>query len=452
MEDDLKSRDLCEPVWSEGMFLTPHHLQYWQRNLAAQQHGLTQHLAVFTWGFQKLELELEALGEFNLKIASCRAILPEGQVLAWPGNLELSSRSFKELMPAQGGLTAYLGVPEFRPDQANLYDPKHPDQSAGSPPFLPLEVEELDTNTGQTPRKILVKKFRGRLFFGDEDRTGYQCLPLARLLPGPGGAGARLDPGFMPPVLTTGAWEPLRTLGQEISSRIQATLGALEQGMGQEEASELVGSTRGLESLLKHLALAGPGQVLAQLARTPSLSPYLLYLELCRLQGTLSAFQGAMTLKPPPAYDHHNPGPCFQALRRNLEAMLERLASPSYLRRSFVLKRDRLQVDLNQDWVSGRRHLYLGVSGNQPPEDMKAKVAGIKICAPRDLEEVRQRRLGAIPIEWLSKAPSPLPGRGKILYGRITAGGPFWAGVQEDLALDILGHEDVPYRFDLYVV
>ncbi len=448
----MKSRDLCEPVWAEGMFLTPHHLQYWQRNLAALRQGHSQHLATFTWGFQKLELEGEALGEFKLELAGCRAILPGGRLLAWPGNLELSSRSFKELMPGSGGLTAYLGIPEFRPDQANLYNPKHPDQSAGNPPFVPQEVEELDSNTGQTPRKILVERIRARLFFGDEDRTGYQCLPLARLVPGPGGMGARLDPSFMPPVLTIGAWGPLLALGREVSSRIQATLGALEQAMGREEASALVGSARGLETLLKHLVLAGPAQVLAQMARTPSLSPYLFYLELSRLQGALSSFAGADRPQAPPAYDHTNPGPCFQALRRNLEAMLERLASPSYLRRSFVLKGDRLQVELNQDWVTGQRHLYLGVSGNEPPEDMKAKVAGIKVCAPRDLEEVLHRRLGAIPIQWLVKAPAPLPGRGRILYGRITAGGPFWAGVQEDLALDVLGHQDVPYRFDLYVV
>jgi type VI secretion system protein ImpJ len=351
-----------------------------------------------------------------------------------------------------GGMMVYLGVPELKADQANLRSAKHAAEAAYNPRYTPAEIEELDANTGEHARKILVQRLRCRLFFGDEDRAGYDCLAAARVMPAPGGAGAVLDPNYLPPALTMGAWEPLPALGQDISSRVQATLGALRQAAGSEEIGDILGSSRGLEFGFKHLALAGSAQVIGQMAQTPAMQPHAVYLELARLLGALTIFAGEARLQSAPPYDHNDLGGCFGRIKQALEALLERLASPSYLRRSFKLRKDRLEVDLEPDWVSGRRRLFVGVSGSDDPETMAGKAAGLKICAPRDREEILHRRLGAIPIEWLRTAPPPLPGRGKTLYGRIAAGGPFWAGVQEDLALVLMGSESLPYSYDLYIV
>jgi len=77
----------------------------------------------------------------------------------------------------------------------------------------------------------------------------------------------------------------------------------------------------------------------------------------------LTIFAGEARLQSAPPYDHNDLGGCFGRIKQALEALLERLASPSYLRRSFKLRKDRLEVDLEPDWVSGRRRLLVGVSG-----------------------------------------------------------------------------------------
>lgn len=446
----MANKEGSAPVWYEGMFLTPHHMQHLEAHRQQQLWALTSHLAPFTFGYKRLAIDNEALGDFNFKLLACEMVLPGGALLSMPGNLELASRSFKDALPSDGHLMVYLGVPELRPDRANLAG--HEGDQSQATRYSTLEIERLDENTGDNQRKITVSQFNGRIFFGKEDRAGYECLPLARLLPGPAGAGGRLDGAYLPPALSLGAWQPLQDLAQELSSKIMATLGALRANLGQAEIGEVLGSPRGLENALKILALGGGAQVIGEMANTAGVHPQAFYLELCRLFGSLAIFAAGSPPNPPPAYRHDDPGPCFRAVRATLISLLEGLASPSYLRRSFVLRRDRMQVELQSDWVSGLHQLYLGVRGDDAPETIRANVRGVKLCAPRDLDEVKRRRLEAIALEWLPKGPSPLPSRDAIVYARITAGGSWWASVQEDLALDILGHEQLPYRFDLYVL
>ena len=448
----MSKKLLCEPVWSEGMFLTPQHYQYVDRHKQAAHWFHSSHLAIHPWGFKHLEIDTDALANFNFNIIDCQALLQEGTIVVWPGNLELTKVSFKELMPTDGTLMVYLGVPQHQPHNANLYDSANSGSGVSHARYVALEVEQMDENTGSHPRNIQIKRLRGRLFFGDQDRTGYESLPMARLVPGPAGAGARLDSTYIPPVLITGAWAPLQALVQELSSKIQATLNALKTSIGSEEIGEMLSTPRGLETSLKFLALGGSEQVIGQMTQTSSMHPYTLYMELVRLYGQLTAFHGDLQLADPPRYQQDELGTCFRRIYKNLATLLEHLATPSYVRRNFVLRKDRMQVELRADWASGARQIYIAVRGTDSPETKMQQVAGLKLCAPSDLDEVKHRRLEGIPVEWLKKAPSLLPSRENLLYGSITAGGDFWSTVQEDLALDLLGYESLPYKFDLFIV
>ena len=449
----MTKRELCAPVWSEGMFLLPQHLQYFSRHLDSQRWRSVRHLSPFSWGFTRLHIQLEALGEGIFAVKECDVLFPGGLVASCPDSMELPSRSFAGLLPPEDdGLEVFLGVPDFKLGQTNLLRAENSGDTLANPRYMMANSEVPDAYNGENPRKIEVSRLRGKVFFGDEDRSGFLSIPLARLKTAPGGAGGMLDEDFIPPMLTLDGWDGLTGLSQEIASRIVTTFNSLRKSYAGREVVEVIGQPRGQEAILKLMTVGGSAQAVNHLAQVGSTAPFDFYLEVSRLCGALMIFVGSEEVQLPPPYRHDAPGPCFKALKRTLWTILERLASPAYIRRSFTRHGDRLEVDLEQDWVAGNRQLYVCASGGPDQETIANRVAGIKLCAPRDIETVVQRRLGALPVNWLRLPPGSLPSRADAAYGIVSQTGNLWKGVQEDRVLSLTGAENIPYKFELFVV
>jgi type VI secretion system protein ImpJ len=435
------------------MFLTPQHLQQLDRHNQAKLWECTRHLSSHPWGFQYLDIAQEELANFNFRVRECQVVLPGGILAAYPGNLDLPSREFGDLLSPEGeGLQVFMGIPELREDRPNLAGGASELSSFDNPRYALAQSEVTDSNSGEHSRSIERARLRGRLFFGDEERQGYLCVPLAKIKNPQGAEAASLDENYIPPCLVLQAWRPLHELAQEISSQVTVTLDSVSKELGDLDVSEILSMPRGKEDILKHVVLAGPTAVLRQMAGSGTLHPYELYLEMSRLCGSLAVFAGPMPAGPPPLYDHNALGNCFQSVSKILTSLLQRLSTPFFQRRAFTLKRDRLIVELQADWVTGRHRLYLAASGQMDSEDAAHQLDGLKLCAPSDQDTVVQRRLAALPVKWLRQPPRELPAVEGRVYGVIQTGGPLWSKVQEDLALVISSSEGLPFVFDLYVV
>src|SRR5258706_11361624 len=71
-------------VWSQGMFLQPHHFQQEGRYLERQLQLRSRAARPFAWGFERLALDEAtlALGKFALSAAS--GVLPDGTAFSAP--------------------------------------------------------------------------------------------------------------------------------------------------------------------------------------------------------------------------------------------------------------------------------------------------------------------------------------------------------------------------------
>lgn len=145
-------------------------------------------------------------------------------------------------------------------------------------------------------------------------------------------------------------------------------------------------------------------------------------------------------------------GGVFGRLIQELEGIVEGMGARGYQRRAFVLRGGRLEVELEPEWVSGRRELYLGVSGAGDPQAVARAAGGWKLVPPGQLKAVLQRRLGGLELKWLARAPVGLPAKPDGAYARVVSGGPLWSSVQQELVLVLSGAEATGWRFDLYVV
>ena len=448
----MAKADLCGPLWSEGMFLTPQHLQQMDRQHESRIWLGTRHHISHPWGFTKLKLALEELANYNIKLLECQVILPGGALAAYPGNLDIPARDFHGLESHDADTCqVFLGIPEARADRPNLAGAPGL-SSFDKPRYTAVQAELADINSGEHVRSIELARLRGRIFFEFEQREGYLCIPLARIKTPKGGELPRLDPSYIPPCLTLEAWEPLQQLAREMSSQVSVTLTEVKKELRGQDIAELLSMPRGQEIALKHMALAGAGPVLMQLSQSGAVHPYDYYLELNRLCSSLDIFAGPLALEAPPLYNHYDLGLCFGSMSAILITLLQKLAAPSFQRRAFTIKRERLMADLQADWVTGRHQLFLAVSGLADVEEAQAQLSGLKLCAPSDRESVVQRRLAALNISWLRQPPGNLPAVEQRVYGAVQTSGPYWSRVQDDLALVISGVEDLPLNFDLYVV
>ncbi len=444
-------QNLCSPLWAEGMFLTPQHLQQIDRYEDAVRIASGKTSAPFHWGISKIEIDEAALASKRFSLQKLEAITPDGVVLFWPGNLELQSRSFEGVLnDPQQRVTVYLGVPDYATNRANLSEDGS-EGRGGKKRFLMGDVELTDENNGRSERTILLKRLNASILFEGEDMAGYQVLPVAAIKPGQNMEGAQIDDSYFPPVTSMGAWPPLMKLAQSVATRMTSSQTNLGMAAGEREIVELCSSPRGIELLLKYQTVGQSAIVLQQLSRNEGVSPYVFFCELLRAVALLRTFSGNEALPKMPVFEHRRLGECMHGVTEILNKLLGLMAVHSNIHRPFVSAAGRMEVDLEPDWLTGGRRLFVRVTGAGGYEETVRKMSGIKFTAPTQFAQVVQRRLQGVQVSWMRRQPNTLPPAEGGVYGEINQTGQFWSSVQNELALVAGGAEEMPYRFDLFV-
>jgi type VI secretion system protein ImpJ len=444
------SSEYRDIMWSEGMFLRPHHFQFADRAADARLRQATEHLCPHNWGFKLLEIDTAAVSNHTFSVRTCRILMEDGLQLNLPGNLDLDRRSFREAVAGLEYLDVFLGVPTWRPDAANTVG----EEEGGGQirRYRPEETTVVDEHTGDDPSPLQIKRFRGRIFWGTEDMTGYDVMRIARIKQASSGAAVSLDPAYFPPALDIAVWQPLLGVCEDVNNGLAMANYALIRDFSDREFTELLGIPRGIEAVIKMVATNRHVASLDQMCKTPHMHPFLIYLELLRLGATLGIFRGKRTAPSFPDYRHDDLGKCFLEMKEIIDGLLDRIGTSTFIQRSFQLRNDRLEADLEESWITGHRLFYIGVKGEENTSRLDRNIARLKICAPSDFAAITQKRLGGLGCRRLRMVPSTLPEREGTHYLQINMEGPFWESIEEDRVIVIAGAKDLSYKFELFVV
>jgi len=106
-------RSLTKPVWSEGMYLGPHHFQAQNRYFEDSLNFVTSSLWRDAFGFAGLQFDSDALRNGTLALTHARGLFSDGLAFDLPGSdAAPTPREFAaQFSPVADHLTMHLAVP-----------------------------------------------------------------------------------------------------------------------------------------------------------------------------------------------------------------------------------------------------------------------------------------------------------------------------------------------------
>ena len=345
-----------EVHWAEGMFLRPQHLQMFARQIDSRVAAAAQKVQPFFWGVAAIEVAADELETFRFTTRRFQAALQDGTWLDLETNLQVEPRDFKQaLNRTEGRLPVFLGVPRLVEGGVNTLSREMDTEAAGQAD-LRYRVETAlvsDENRGkERQEEIEIRRLAGRIFFGDEDRTGYDCLPVAVIQrSGKGKNTPILADDFIPPVSDIAGWKGLADLGESVLHRVEARYRALRSGV---DERRMVLDMEGREGWQLVFKLQIVGSFLARAEATAAgFLASILFSSTWSSHGWLgssrsSEKEGAEAMAVP-LYDHDRLGPCFRDLTTTVNRLLDKILTGGFLRIPFLEEQENLLVARPQE-------------------------------------------------------------------------------------------------------
>jgi type VI secretion system protein ImpJ len=458
--------------WYEGMFLQPQHLQAADRYASESLRRSEDWFHPFNWGFRTLDLDRDAVANSTAAVRACGARFKDGTKLSMPEDAEVDPIELKgALSSAAGEVTVYLAVPTLQKGRANV----EPHPTADGPRYWVDTQDFEDENTGGFEQPVQFRRTRARLLLSGQDQTGYEVLPMARIVrSAEAGAAPQIDTTFVPPLLAIDGWAPLwravQGLHHQIGARIEQMAAQLiDRGISLE--SQVPGDA---ERMLKLSVLNGAFSCLESFGYIRGLHPLSTYRELCRLVGQLAIFSEAR--RPPnlPGYDHEDLGGCFHAVIKYIRLGLDTIAPSAFEKRYFERAGERLQVSMEPDWLTNTRSLFLGVETELSDQECQEVLDAMdmKVGSSAQVENYFRRRLKGLRLTPVARPPRALPAGAGTVYFQIERDQVFWNDVADTYTLGIrmnLAHamfqgdkklsvalpkrnKDATFQFALYVI
>ncbi|MCS7314014.1 MAG: type VI secretion system baseplate subunit TssK [Bryobacterales bacterium] len=420
-------RTLSRVVWSEGMYLGPHHFQWQSRYYEDAIHFATSALWFEPWGLTGCRLDPEALLNGTVAVLHARGIFPDGLLFDMPeSDPPPPPRNIAELFPpTRERLTVLLAVPPRRHDGMNCL----PVERQNGEPVRYLAENRLlpDENTGRDDKSVRLGRKNIRLMTDTEPIEDWVTLPLARVMRD--GAGHFVfDPEFIPPCVELSASDRLMMLLKRLVEILEVKSAALARSSRAQPGFSAGYSAQEVASFWFLHAINSALAPLRHIYLTRRGHPEQLYLELVRLAGALCTFGLESHPRNLPLYDHRHLDECFAELDRHIRFHLEALV-PS--RTVSIPLRKAAQYfyfgDIADTRCLGPSRWILGIRARLGEAELIAKTPQlVKVCSQQFVPELVRRALPGLVLTHLPVPPSAISARLEWQYFSLTKAGPCW--------------------------
>jgi len=427
-------RLLSRVVWSEGMYLGPHHFQAQSRYFEDSIQFASASLWFASFGLVGVELDAEALQNGTVSLVHARGILPDGLPFNMPECDPLPEpRAVADLFPpTRDGIDVLLAIP---PRKANGYNCSL-DESNGTDARYVAESRVLhDENSGIDERQVRLGRKNMRLLLDTEPVGELLTLPIARVVRDGSGHFAYAA-NFVPPVLQISASARLMLMLRRLIEVLNEKSTTISQRAGNaraEFASHEIANFWLLHAVnsslppLQHLMVAKHGH------------PEELFTAMSRLAGALCTFALDAHPRALPNYDHMNLTDCFEQLERHIRIHLETIVPSNCISIPLRPAGDYYwEGDITDTRCMGRARWVFAIRAALSEPELMAKTPQlIKICTPPFVRELVRRALPGMALTHLPIPPTAISTRVETQYFGISRAGPCWDAIAKMLKVGV---------------
>ena len=184
-------------IWTEGLFLRPHHLQQHDRYVEGLVESRTRHVTPYPWGFSSLEIDRDLAQQSRFAVRRAAGIMPDGTPFDIPADMPPPPPI--EVPESAGKYLVWLTLPVGAPNTREVESAEADSASR----FVPANVRLIDTTSAlRIEEEIEVAQPRLAYELRKTAKPGYVALAIARIVEVRDRA-IVFDETFAPPVLTS---------------------------------------------------------------------------------------------------------------------------------------------------------------------------------------------------------------------------------------------------------
>jgi len=435
-------KQLSRVVWSEGMYLGPHHFQVQSRYFEDSIRFSTASLWFAPWGLIAIKLDAEALQNGSVAMIHARGVFPDGLTFHMDEADPLPKpRPVGDHFPAsRDGVIVSLAIPARKQDGLNCLPPDTPPGTNGV--RFAAEAEILhDETTGRDEKPVHLGRKNIRVVFETERLENLIALPIGRIIRD--GAGQFVyDPNFIPPCIDVTA-----------SDRIMSLLGRLLEILDEKSATFSKRNSTWIETATREIGafwlthtINSAMAPLRHIYRTRHGHPDLLYQEMLKLGGALCTFAIDSHPRSMPAYDHSKLSDCFANLDYHIRSHLEIIIPTQFVAIDLVKRAEYFyEAECTDQRVFNRSRWILGIRSKIGEADVIANVPKlVKICSKEFIPRLVQQALPGMSLTHVSVPPSQIPAKVDMQYFSMTQAGPCWDHLSKTRKLGLYIPGEIP--------
>lgn len=393
-------------IWSNGLFVKPHHFQqqtrYHERQLTENLKSIESNF----YGFTEIVLNDELLTLGKVSLVSASGIMPDGTYFniplldAEPIVLDISKENLYNKKIYLSLPLHTSNVPEVQYDELNTHDEKR---------YIPEEVLVRDNTDKEGELSSLqISKLKCRLMLEDEDLSAYTSLAVASVVDKTGAGEVVLDRTFYPTMLCTSSSPPLRRFLGELVDGVEQRAASISTRIGKPDQS-------GVAEVSDFMLLQSLNRISPQLryyVQQSKSHPSTVYQFLVGIVGDLSTFLHESRLPPDlPAYDHFLPSNCWPILMQHLRQLLAATLTANAVPIPYERKlHGYIVAPLRERELINDSSFILAVKANVEQEKLLNEfVAQCKVSSIENIRELVHKQLPGIALHAMPVAPRQLP-------------------------------------------
>lgn len=413
-------------VWTEGMFLRPHHFQSAESFLHShiREWGTLQR--PWLWGFMEFELDEALLKQGSIALNRASGLLPDGTWFSFssavqgPAPLKIEDNIANEKI--------VLALPARRGHREPLIFSEEKDSLAR---YVAFEEDVADNNALSLGDATLqFAKLRLRLMPERELSAEWTAIAVVRVVEKRSDNQLSLDNRYIPPMLNAINSPQIIAMANDLCGLLaqrSEQLGQRLQQPGRFNTSEMVDFML-LALINRHAALTG------HLKTQPLLHPETLWREWLAFAGEVSTWSGERRPGAPlPDYCHDDLAQCFSRLMFLLRQSLSLVMEDSAIQLPLTQRTHNLNVStVPENSMLREFGFVLAVKAGVSADMLRTHFpAQMKVAPVTKIRDLVQLQLPGLALRSMSVAPPQIPWHAGYNYFELEKNGELWQEMEK---------------------